>query len=140
LPSVRQQKGNPLRIFLQIILFIASFAFYACEKKEYRLKAEQVKAQAIVIHSLNWIKSSNAINDAKCAIEKDSIYFIGVYGFSTEFPGLSISDSMLIKKIPTKIIGGTGDMIISPEMTELNYRAREYALQFNSIILYKLKK
>jgi hypothetical protein len=129
-----------MKIFLQIILFIVSSAFYACEKKEHELNAEQVHAQAIVIHSLNWIKSSNAINDAKCAIEKDSIYFIGVCGFSTEIPGLSISDSMLIKKIPTKIIGGTGDMIISPEMTELNCRAREYALQFNSIILYKLKK
>jgi hypothetical protein len=115
-------------------------ALASCNKKEVKLSQDKIGAQAIVLQSLAWLKNANPVNDAKQAINKDSIYFIGVLGFALDVPAVQEYYSLYKNKIPVIIIKGTGDAIISPDMAELNYRAREYALQFNAIILYKLKK
>lgn len=114
--------------------------FSSCNKKEPKLSQDKVKAQSIVLQSLGWLKNANAVNDAEHAIKRDSIYFIGVMGYAMDVPGVQEYYSRYYNKYSVKVIDGTGDAIISTEMEELNYRAHEYALQFNAIMLYKLKK
>jgi hypothetical protein len=123
-----------------IILCSVIFVLSSCNKKEDKFSQEKVDAQSIVLQSLDWLKNANAAYDANQAIKKDSIYFIGVLGYAMDVPGVQEYYSLYENKIPVKIIRGTGDAIISTEMRELNSLAHEYAMQFNAIILYKLKK
>jgi hypothetical protein len=113
---------------------------FSCKNNRTKLDTEQNVNQEVVLQSLNWLKSADPVNDAIQTIKNDSLYFIGVLGYATDIPGVDEYYSLYENKIPIKIINGTGDVIISDEMHELNYKARQYALQFNSVILYHLRK
>jgi hypothetical protein len=115
------------------IIFILFALFAGCAK-------EKVVQQPIVQHSLEYLRNTNPDTLAQDAIKRDSLYFLGTYGYSIQVPGISDYESHWRDRVPLKMIEGTSDAITSKEVSELNRVADDYAKRFNIIILGQLKK
>ncbi len=76
--------------------------------------------------------SSSARRDALAAVRNDDCRLVAVYGFSTETPG---ADHDSRQRLGYRAIEGTSDYHVYPWDGEFNRRARDYALNYNRIIL-----
>lgn len=69
------------------------------------------------------------------ALGAGDVRFLGVYGYALEVPGVPKSETDRISKNGTLPIPGTSDALVSEEHGTLNDEAREYAAQYNGLLL-----
>jgi hypothetical protein len=74
------------------------------------------------------------------ALEAGDLRFLGVYGYALEVPGVSNSETDRISKNGVLPIPGTSDALVSEEHGALNDEAREYAAQYNGLLLGHVKQ
>ena len=82
---------------------------------------------------LHQIAARDAVADARTAIARGDLRFVAIHGFSTEVPGVTLTERELNQD--HRLIEGTSDFYTSPAELALNERAREYATQYNAEIL-----
>jgi hypothetical protein len=73
------------------------------------------------------------------ALGAGDLRFLGVYGYAHEVPGVPKSESDRISKNGILPIPGTSDALVSEEHAILNDEAREYASQYNALLLGHVK-
>jgi hypothetical protein len=66
--------------------------------------------------------------------------FLGVYGYTLEVPGVPQAEADRISKNGVLGIPGTSDALVSEEHGALNERAREYAVEYNTLLLRHLSR
>jgi hypothetical protein len=69
------------------------------------------------------------------ALAKGDVRFLGVYGYALEVPGVPKSETDRISTNGVLPIPGTSDALVSEEHGTLNDEAREYAAQYNRLLL-----
>ena len=69
------------------------------------------------------------------ALAAPDLRFLGVYGYALEVPGVPKSETGRISKYGVLPIPGTSDALASEEHGTLNDEAREYAAQYNALLL-----
>lgn len=90
------------------------------------------------LSELRRIASSSPANDLEDAIRRNDFRFIGVYGFSTEVPGVPDYWERYASSYGLSVIQGTSDTPYGEEGARLNQQARQYALEYNSLLLEHL--
>jgi hypothetical protein len=74
----------------------------------------------------------------KAALAARDSRFLGVYGYTLEVPGVPQSEAPRISANGVLGIPGTSDALVSEEHGALNERARDYAEQYNALLLRHL--
>jgi len=69
------------------------------------------------------------------ALGAGDLRFLGVYGYALEVPGVPKSEADRISKNGVLPIPGTSDALVSEEHGGLNDEVREYAAQYNGLVL-----
>jgi hypothetical protein len=72
-------------------------------------------------------------------LDVDDFRFIGLYGFSTYFPGVENNDLEFIDRYGSRILEGTSDSIESEDHGKLITIAEDYAKTYNITHLIHLK-
>jgi hypothetical protein len=132
-----------VRIIKKILFTLILISIFGCAKEKVQPKValdEREKHHVEVQLSLAMLKNSNPDSLAQKAIMADSIYFICVYGYAIEVPGVNDYEERYQNKVPVRVIPGTSDALYSEEDKELAAIANNYAKRFNGIILNHLKK
>ena len=121
------------RAFAVVVLF-AAFAASAQTTPSPDLIAQQIR-------HLRWLDTADVRADfQRHVVREHDIRFIAVYGFTTMLPGTDDRrDAPLIRQHGYRYIEGTSDAILSPEHHRLIDRAKEYARQYNSMLLSYLR-
>ena len=97
---------------------------------------ESMPTECEIPKSLRSLEDQNPESDARAAIEKLELRFLGVYGFTLMIPGLSNEEESCAKSRYLAIgIDGTSDAIMCREHYRLQSVAREYARRYNQVIL-----
>ena len=78
--------------------------------------------------------------EARGSIEKGTLEFLGVFGYSIDAPGVSDSQLACYSDIPIRGIEGTSDFVPCESVRTLNRIAEEYAERFNGVMLEEIKK
>jgi hypothetical protein len=75
--------------------------------------------------------AANPVRDFRDAVGRGDHYFVGLYGFALEVPGVDDYHERYADRVPVRMIEGTSDAIKSAEFGRLNDACREYAYEFN---------
>ena len=93
------------------------------------------------VEQLKWLETANPENDAKKAIEEKDFRLRATYGYALEIPGVDQKDWIEYEKTyGVNPIEGTSDTSINKEHMRLSKLARDYATEYNKIILKYKKK
>ena len=84
------------------------------------------------LSELRRIASSSPATDLEDAIARSDLRFVGVYGFTVEVLGVPDWDA---GSYGLRMIPGTSDATESQEHYRLNQQARQYALEYNLLLL-----
>jgi hypothetical protein len=84
---------------------------------------------------LQWIKDANPQLDAKKAIEAGDLRLMGLVQRSIFIPGVALDKiNHYQQKCGVNLIDGVSDTVLNNNHLKLMNMARQYALQYNSII------
>lgn len=120
---------NALLIVLTLIAILRIANVYANDNKEIILE-----------HELKILNLENPKQDLTEKIGRDDFRFIGLYGYTTYYPGINEEDLPLIDKYGALLLEGTSDFIESEKHKELIQKAKQYAETYNTALLSRIKK
>jgi hypothetical protein len=83
------------------------------------------------------LKSTNVTNDVNVAIADSDRRFLVCVGWGGVVPGVPRWNEELNKKYGTRILDGTGDMILNDEQKEFKEIAVAYAESYNRLLWSK---
>lgn len=87
---------------------------------------------------LRRVAAADPAQDLSDAIRRDDLRFIGVYGFATEVPGVPDYWGRYDSSYGLSVIAGTSDTPAGEEGARLNQQARQYAQEYNLLLLKHL--
>lgn len=94
---------------------------------------------AILKTTLSCLNLESPQKDVDRNINNGDLRFICVCGFACYTPGVQKDDLLLTKKYGVRCLDGTSDAIEGEEHGKLIEMARQYAEQYNMVLLKKLK-
>ena len=120
---------------------IVSFTLIGCQKAQPVKRESPVTSNTAILKmtlsSLN-LKAPNA--DVEENITSGDYRFVGICGFACYPPGLQDADiKVLLEKYGVRNLQGTTDSIESDEHWKLIRTATDYAIEYNRILLTKVK-
>lgn len=83
------------------------------------------------------LESANITNDVAAAVQKSDFRFLVCVGFGGIVPGVPHWNEELYRKYGSRVIDGTGDMIISEEQNKFKKTAAAYAEMYNKLLWLK---
>ena len=115
-----------------------------CEKHQHVCRKEQMNWEAAELVStlreeLAKFNLKNPEAEARNNLSLRKNHFIGLYGYSTYYPGVADADLHYVKEMGADIIKGTSDVIISKEHENLIKKARRYAQVYNATLIKIIK-
>jgi hypothetical protein len=84
------------------------------------------------------LAGENPVAEADAAFRLGAPRFVGVYGYSISFPG--VSDDALVRRIGYRAIEGTSDFIRSEGCRQFQIQAVDYAERHNLRMLELLRR
>lgn len=89
------------------------------------------------IEQMQWLKTSEPRSDAQAAILAGDPLIVGVYAYSSSFPGIDSRAYDAPGACPVRMIEGTGDYHVA-ETLALQQAAERYAATYNQIVAPRL--
>jgi hypothetical protein len=83
------------------------------------------------------LESANVTNDVNAAMMDSDRKFLVCVGWGGTVPGVPHWNEDLSKKYGTRILDGTGDMILTDEQKEFKATAQAYAEAYNKLLWSK---
>ncbi len=96
--------------------------------------------EAILKKELQLLNIENPKQDLTVRIGRDDLRFIGLYGYTTYFPGINEDNDSLIHQYGVLMFEGTSDFIESEKHEELIQKAEWYAKIYNTALSSHIKK
>ena len=83
--------------------------------------------------------TADPLADALANLTQDKVYFLGVYGYSLEVPGLTVKQQRCVVGVEqVRPIEGTSDVLLCKRHARLQSSARNYAAKYNQAVLNHL--
>ncbi|MHC4167666.1 MAG: hypothetical protein ACYSWQ_11960 [Planctomycetota bacterium] len=80
------------------------------------------------------LESANVTNDVNIAVANSDLRFLVCNGFGGSVPGIPRWSEDLYEKYGTRVLDGTGDMIVSEEQRKFKAAAAAYAEAYNKLL------
>jgi hypothetical protein len=108
----------------------------------YRPRSLPSAKQVEITEELRRIASSDPAFDFQEAISRKDFRLIGLKTVGLEIPGTtSFAEHLKYKDLlGVRLIGGTGDVLMSKQHSELQGKARAYAVSYNTMMLRYLRE
>ena len=112
------------------LLFTA--VFYCTSALAFSSTPSEIEAYA----PADWSNSTSATNDAQYAIDNKDFRLLGFARRGYDIPGIDARKKQAyIEKCGVRIFEGFGDVVRSKKQLDEAQKAREYAIQYNQLIL-----
>jgi hypothetical protein len=92
------------------------------------------------LQQIKQLESANVNADVDSAIARGDFRFLVCIGFGGIVPGVPNWNAQLYKKFGTRILDGTGDMILCKEQSRFKEVAAAYAKSYNERLWLKVGK
>lgn len=121
---------------LLLLIALASFSLLGDVVKASETGVPQRKA----LHfSAAEMDRRNPERDARVAIKKGDLDFVGVYGLTVLIPGAQEYYDAHQNSVGVKVIKGTSDYVENNKVQRLNEAGQRYARRYNLVILKHLE-
>jgi hypothetical protein len=122
------------------LVLVFGFLQISCNQSNSTEKAKVSYPAEDFTQRINQLKSANVADDVNIAIQKGDLRFLVCVGFAGVVPGMPQWSEELYKKYGTRILDGTGDMIMSNEQKTFKELAASYAEAYNKLLWAKIQK
>lgn len=127
-----------MRVRCLVILLLSSFLpttelLYAANALGTRLAGENMNQERRP--SARELATANPDEDFAKAKRAGSIYFLAMRGFTTDVPGVAPEHEYLIRRVGTRVIEGTSDVVGGESGREIRQKSRRYAVRYNQLVV-----
>lgn len=113
-----------------VLLFTA--AFYCNSALAFSSTPSEIEAYT----PADWSNSTSAANDAQYAIDNKDIRLLGFARRGYDVPGIDVDKKQsYIEKCGVRVFEEFGDVVRSKKQLDEMQQAREYAIQYNQVIV-----
>jgi hypothetical protein len=117
--------------YTRLISFIFSIVFYSSSLLAFSSSPEETPYTVA-----DWENSLSAEDDAKIAIEHQDLRLLGFAGKGYDIPGINAANQQrYIDSCGLRLFEEFGDVVSNRKQLEKMQQARDYARQYNRIIL-----
>jgi hypothetical protein len=124
-------------IIIYLFLLSVVLSGSSCQPGKSTSRYKQPYPPGYFAQQIKKIESSNVTNDVAAAIKNSDFRFLVCVGFVGIVPGVPQWNKELYKKYGTRVLDGTGDMIMSEEQRKFKITAAAYADAYNKLLWLK---
>ncbi len=110
----------------------------SCKPSKAAAPTKQPYPPGYFAKQIEKLESANVTKDVAAAVRNSDFRFLVCIGYAPVIPGVPQWNEKLRKKCGTRVLDGTGDMVLSEEQGRFKAAAAAYAEAYNKLLLVKL--